>query len=714
MKQQKRSALIIASENDGWVLVYTLVFLILILSISVSAYSVTRFRLASGTGFEQILESYETENNGCTISHYKLPAPEKWDHMVFKTDIIEKKYGGGKNEYYWQSEKANNSCNMGKNIKLSCNRPYILFLVQDSESLKQASGSDYDEKMVYFKNKKGEISISDFIIKDGDFVTTTEGTYFKGSYGNSHIKAPASDISGCFGAMPISTLYMQAIREIAGCVSIAEVSLASVSKGITIPFGEGRDELLKMLNKISFKDDKARIAKSLYGVVEKFTEECATARHVVFLTDGQARDDGDIPLWLRDYDGDLNSGDTHIAGLGSHCLDDVSFYAASKNIFVHILGPQTDFLESVVLKGKGKYMPGADDLITETPFNSTMPLERKGKTVFLENTFGSLNPSWVNSNDSKYYRISSTGELIHSQPFNYPGPAESVYTEGDNLYVSTSGNSISLIDMASGRLMWSVMGPGGRIRNIGGHIVAGPSSDGSLFCFNNAPELVWKSDADVFDVSSSTAFLAEHNAVIALELSTGNKLFSASLNENVTSINYDPNESLIYAGTAKGKIFVLTPELIVKSVIATGVSDEILDIHAYTFRKALFLCGYTKDSVFCTDMQKPKWSHRIDNPEIIRMLIMDGRVYIIHFSEGSPCGGIDTGYSYLSIYEAETGKFISKEVICGGRSFGPFIDTKNRKLVFSSYDMKIYEHDYSGLYGAKTCYLGTRLPGKEM
>lgn len=714
MKQQKKSALITASENDGWVLVYTLVFLILILSISISAYSVTRFKLASGTGFEQILESYETENNGCTISHYKLPAPEKWDHMVFKTGIIEKKYESGKNEYYWQSEKANNSCNIGKNIKLSSNRPYILFLVQDSESLKLSSGSDYDESKVYFRNKKGEISVSDVIIHDGDFVTTSEGTYFKGSYGNSYMKAPASGLNGCSGAMPSSTLYMQAIQEIAGSVSIAEASLASVSNVVNMPFGAGREELLKMLNKISFKDDQARIAQSLYGLVEKFPEECSTARHVVFLTDGQARDDGDIPLWLRDYDGDLNSGDTHIAGLGSHCLDDVSLYAASKNISVHTLGPQTDFLESVVLKGKGKHMPGVDDLMTKTPFNSTMPLERKEKTVFLENRFGRLNPSWINTDESRYYKISSNGELIQSQPFNYPGPAESVYTEGDNLYVSTSGNSISLIDMVSGRLMWSVRGPGGKIRNIGGHIVAGPSSDGSLFCFKNTPELVWKSDADVFDVSSSTVFFAEHNSVTALELSTGNRLFSASLNENVTSINYDPNESLIYAGTAKGKIFVLTPELIIRSVISAAVSDEILDVHAYTFRKGLFLCGYTRDSVFCTDMQRPKWSHKIENPEIIRMLIMDGRVYIIHFSEGSPCGGIDTGYSYLSIYEAEKGEFISKEVICGGRSFGPFIDTKNRKLVFSSYDMKIYEHDYSGLYGAKTCYLGTRLPGKEM
>jgi outer membrane protein assembly factor BamB len=714
MKQQRKSALITASENEGWVLVYTLVFLILILSISASAYTVTRFRLITGTGFEQVLGGYETENGGCTINHYRLPAPEKWDHMVFKTEITEKKCGNGKNEYYWQSENADNSCHIQKDIKLSCNRPYILFLVQDSESLMQASGSDYDESMVYFRNKKGEISVSDVIIHDGDFITTSEGTYFKGSYGNSYMKAPASGISGCSGAMPLSTLYMQTIREIAGSVSIAEASLASVSKGIAIPFGAGIDALLKRLNKISFKDEKAGIAKSLYGLIEKFPEECATARHVVFLTDGQARDDGDIPLWLRDYDGDLNSSDTHIAGLGSHCLDDVSYYSASRNIFVHILGPRTDFLESVVLKGKGRYMPGADDLMMETPFNSTMPLERKDKTVFLENRFGRLSPTWISTNDSKYYKINSTGELTQTQAFNYPGPAESVYNEGDNLYVSTSGNSVSLIDMASGSLKWSLRGAGGRIKTIGGYIVAGPSSDGILFCFKNTPELVWKSDADVFDVSDSTVFFAKDNTLMALELSSGNKLFSTSLNENVISINFDPNESLIYAGTANGKIFVLTPELIIKSVIAAGVTYEILDVHAYTFRKCLFLCGYTKDTVFCTDMQKPVWSQRIENPEIIQMLIMDGRVYIVHFSDGSPCGGIDTGYSYLSIYEAGTGKFISKEVICSGRSFGPLIDTKNRKLVFSSYDMKIYEHDYSGLYGAKTCYLGTRLPGKEM
>ncbi|HEY9160368.1 MAG TPA: PQQ-binding-like beta-propeller repeat protein [Desulfomonilia bacterium] len=714
MRQQKRSALITASENEGWVLVYTLVFLILILSISASAYAVARFRLATGAGFEHILEGSGIEDSGCTINHYRLPAPEGWDHMVFKTDIIEKKYGSGKNEYYWQSEKANNSCHMKEDIKLTCSRPYILFLVQDSESLMQASGSDYDESTVYFKNKKGEISISDFIIKDGDYVNTGDGTYFKGSYGNSHFKAPASDLSGCSGSMPISTLYMQVMREIAGSVSISEAALASVTKGITVPFGEERDKLIKMLNKISFNDDKARLAKSLYGIVEKFPEECATTRHIVFLTDGLARDDGDIPLWLRDYDGDLNSGDTHISGAGSHCLDDVSCYSASKNIFVHILGPQTDFLEAVVLKGKGKYMPGVNDLITETPFTGTMPLERKDKTVFLENRFGRLNPSWVNRNGSKYYRISSTGELIQSQAFDYPGPAESVYNEGDNLYVSTSGNSISLIDLASGSLIWSVKGPGGRIRSTGGHVVAGPSSDGSLFCFRNTPELAWKSNADLFDVSENMVFLAKNNNVQALELSSGNKLFSVSLGEKITTINYDPNESLVYAGTSHGKIFILTPELITRYVIAAGVTDEILDVHSYTFRKSLFLCGCTKDTVFCTNMQKPLWSQKIENPEIIRMLIMDGRVYLVHFSEGSPCGGIDTGYSYLSIYEAGTGKFISKEIICSGRSFGPLIDTKNRKLVFSSYDMKIYEHDYSGLHGAKTCFLGTRLRGKEI
>ena len=714
MKQQKRSAIIIVSENDGWVLVYTLVFLMLIFSISISAFTVTRFRLATGTGFEHILKSSEMENNGCTISHYKLPAPEKWDHMVFKTDIIEKKCGSGRNEYYWQSDTANNNCHMENDIKLSCNRPYILFLVQDSESLRQASGSDYDESQVYLKNKKGEITVSDFILGEDESLTTNEGTYFKGSYGNSHMKAPASDISGCSGAMPSSTLYTQAIREIAGSVSIAEAALASVSKGVIIPFGTKRDDLLKMQGKISFKDEKARLAKSLYGLIEKFPDECATMRHVVFLTDGQARDDGNIPSWLRDFDKDLNSNDTHIAGTGSHCLDDVSFYAASKNISVHTLGPETDFLESVVLKGKGKHMPGSDDLMLEAPFTSTIPLVREDKTVFLENRFGRFNPSWINASKAKYYKISSTGALIQCQSFNYPGPAESVYSELDNLYISTSGNSISLIDMASGSLKWSIKGPGGRIKGINGHIVAGPSSDGRMFCLKDTPELVWKSDADIFDVSNSTVFLVKNDDIKALELSSGNMLFSISLNEKVTSINLDPNESLIYAGTSDGKIFVLTPELIIKSVIATGVIDEIQDVHAYTFRKGLFLCGYTKDMVFCTDMQRSVWSQRIENSDIIQMLIMDGKVYIVYFSEGSPCGGIDTGYSYLSIYDARTGKFISKEAVCSGRSFGPYIDTNNRRLIFSSYDMKIYEYDYSGLYGAKTCYLGTRLPGKEM
>jgi hypothetical protein len=149
-------------------------------------------------------------------------------------------------------------------------------------------------------------------------------------------------------------------------------------------------------------------------------------------------------------------------------------------------------------------------------------------------------------------------------------------------------------------------------------------------------------------------------------------------------------------------------------MIATGISDEILNIHAYKFRKRLLLCGYTKDNVFCTDIQRLIWSENIENQEIIQLLIMDGRAYVFHFSEGSPCGGIDTGRSYLSIYDAKTGICISRDVICSGRMFGPYIDTKSKRLIFCSYDMKVYEHDFSGLYGAETCYLGTRLPGREM
>ena len=141
MKQSKKSAITIISDNDGLVLVYTLVFLLLIFSILMSAYTITRFRMVSGRGFEHILKRIEMDNNDCTVSHLELPAPEKWDHMVFQTDLIEKKCGAEKNELYWRSETANNNCHMKNDIKLSSNRPYILFLVQDSQSLRQASGN---------------------------------------------------------------------------------------------------------------------------------------------------------------------------------------------------------------------------------------------------------------------------------------------------------------------------------------------------------------------------------------------------------------------------------------------------------------------------------------------------------------------------------------------------------------------------------------------
>jgi hypothetical protein len=250
MEQPKKSTITIISDNGGWVLVYTLVFLLLIFSISLSAYTVTRFRMVSGRGFEHILKSTETENNGCTVSHLKMPVPEKWDHMIFQTDLIEKKCPGGKNEIYWRSETAINTCYIKNDIKLSSNRPYILFLVQNSESLRQAGTRDYDENSVYLKNIKGETFISDFVLGEEDYMTTPEGIYFKGSYGNSHMKAPASDISGYSGTMPSSTIYMQVIREIANSVSIAEAALASVSKGIIIPYGSKRDSLLEMLDKL--------------------------------------------------------------------------------------------------------------------------------------------------------------------------------------------------------------------------------------------------------------------------------------------------------------------------------------------------------------------------------------------------------------------------------------------------------------------------------
>ncbi len=714
MEQPKKSVITTISDNKGWVLVYTLVFLLLIFSISISAFTVTRFRMVSGRGFEHILKTTGTGNNDCTVSHFKLPVPEKWDHMAFQTDLIEKKCPGGKNEIYWRSETANNSCYMKNDIKISSNRPYILFLIQDSESLRQAGDRDYDDNSVYLKNVKGEISISDFAIGEEDYVTAAEGTYFKGSYGNSHMKAPASDLSGYSGAMPSSTLYMQAVHEIAGSVSIAEAALASVSKGIIMPYGSKRNKLIEMLGNIDFVEEKASLAKSLYELVDKYPDECATMKHIIFLTDGLAKDDGNVPSWLKDYDRDLNLNDTHIASTGSHCLDDVSSYAASEGVSVHVLGPKTDFLKSVVIKGKGKQMPGSDDLLLETPFSSTMPVMREDKTMFIENRFGRFSPSWTDNAGAKYFKVNSKGALAQCQAFAYPGPAESVYSEGDNLYISTSGNSVSLVDMASGNLKWSIKGPGGRIKSINGHIVAGPSSEGRIFCFTNTPELVWGSDADMFDVSNSTAFLVKSNIIKAIELSSGKEISTIGLSEKITSLNLDPAEAFIYAGSSEGKIFVLNRGLILNTTIVTGIMDDIIDIHAYTFRKGLFLCGYTKDQVFCTDLQRLIWSQRIESPQIIQMLIMDGNVYVVHFSEGSPCGGIDTGRSYMSVYDSKTGTCLSKEFICNGRLFGPYIDTKGKRLVFSSYEMKVHEYDYSGLYGADRCFLGTRLPGMEL
>jgi hypothetical protein len=712
MRQLKKSALTITLENDGWVLVYTMVFLLLILSITMSAYTITRFRLVSGNGFDTILRSTET-NDDCIINHLGLPAPEKWDHMVFKTDLIERNCGTEKSILYWRAEAANNNCHMNNDVKLSFNRPYILFLVQDSETLRQASTSDYDENSVYLKDQEGETMISSFILGDEDYISTPEGIYFKGSYGNLHIKAPASDISGCSGAMPSSTLYMSVIRELAGSVSIAEAGVATVSKGMIISYGAKSNDLLKSLNNLDFDKTKAELAKSLYGIVEKFPDECSRMRHVVFLTDGIAKDDGNLPSWLKDYDMDMNPNDAYVAGTGSHCMDDVSSYAASIGISIHTLGPETDFLKSVALEGKGKHMPGPDDLLLETPFTSTIPVMSRDKTMFIENRFGRFNPSWINISEAKYFKTSSTGAIIQCQAFKYPGPAESIFCEGDDLYISTSGDSISLIDMASGNLKWSIKGPGGRIARSNGHIVAGPSSDGRIYCFENTPQYAWKSDADIFDISNNKVFLIKNNVIRALDLSSGNEVSSMILSEKVTSINLDPNNSQAYAGTSKGKIFILNRDLIPSTVIATGSNDDILDVHAYTLRKELFLCGYSKETVFCTDSQTLRWSEKISNQEIIQLLIMDGRVYVFHFSEDSPCGGVDTGRSFMSIYDATTGKLISREVICNGRLFGPYIDTKNSRLVFCSFDMKIHEHDYSKLYGARTSYLGTRLAGRE-
>jgi outer membrane protein assembly factor BamB len=277
------------------------------------------------------------------------------------------------------------------------------------------------------------------------------------------------------------------------------------------------------------------------------------------------------------------------------------------------------------------------------------------------------------------------------------------------LYVTAAGDSISQINAASGNLVWMIKGIGGHVECAGDYIVAGPSDEGKVVCISKKPELKWSINADFYHVFKNTAIAVKGSIVRAYEISTGNQVASCHLSSKISTLSIDPSTGIIYAGTSEGKINVISHDLHSVAVISAPGNDPVLNIHTFRHKKNSYITAYTEKRLFCADLNGILWSKDIDNGKPIQMFIMDARLYVVSWNESEPCGGLDTGYSCLSVCSALAGEEISSERISTGYVFGPIIDIKNSKLIFTNHEMSLIERDISSLKGIKPVYSGTKI-----
>jgi hypothetical protein len=701
-------------SGGGWILALTLFLLIVIQGLALASLSLAKYQIKAGSAFFHIIRGnhHSTHDDPVpVVNRFRLPAPEGWDQVCFSTELNETVQGKEKC-YSWRIGDSGSPGTCTDEVLLGSSRPHIVFIVDDSGNMNKSSGKDYENDSLYLKRVSGETVWISNASEVETSAVAQEGTFFRGSYGNLHLQAPANGT--LTGAMPIWAQSFSRARSLVDSLELCETAVMSTSRGIVQGFTHDYRMIARALDSIHPASHEARLAETLYQATTLFPKDCPTAGDIVLVTSGQAVNDGNLPEWLKDFDGDANPDDRAIQGEGSHCADDVAAYALSRGIRVHVIGPDIEFIRKIAERGGGRYLPDRDSFVTDHSF-VCQGMVLYGKTELMpKNRLAVFNPPWLQATHYAAFRPSvlDPSILVSCPNLNIQGLASSLLLSGSNLFCTTSRDNLLNISLPSGDLKWLVSGMGGTAVAREGRILAGPNSSGDIYCIDGQPTICWSDKGSCFDASSTSVYLAKGSSITARHLDSGVSIANADAGRDITCLRYDAGSAELLAGTNDGLIVCYNQGLQLTRIISVS-GEAIRDIRPFLWRKKTFILAMDRKTVVCSTFEARQWSVSLDDGLPVSCLVADKKVYLNAWKEGSPCGGIDTGTSKLVILDAFTGNRIETKNLFSGKAFGPVLDITGKRIVYTSWDGTSYNEDIADIPGIAWTTAGRRIARPE-
>jgi hypothetical protein len=710
--EQKRNSLYPPPFNEqGFVLAFVLMLLIVILGLTMASASITLYHMKSSNAFYRIIKDQLFAPQAGTkpsSTNKLLVAPEGWDQICFSTRLTERSTSTMQ-LYSWRVALRDQCPDIPQGITRIAQRPHIIIIIDDSITTAASSGQEYSDDALYAKWITGGITHISDICEIEDTYTDAEGIYFKGMWGNSYQRAPAQ--GSLTGAMSVWTKALSYARSLFESLDLCEVSLMSTSQGVIRPFTLDWQKILECLDGVHPASASAPLSEALFNATTLFPSQCVSGKHIILVTAGVPINDGHLPPWLKDFDHDGNPKDTAFEGEGSHCLDDVSSYAKSLGIHVHIIGPDTQYLRSVAIKGGGQYMPVRGILAPEQMLVTQPIVVRNDQELILKNLRARLDPPWLKTDQCRFFRpsIVSPLSLVSCPDLSLNGLAHDLAAKDTDLYCTTTRDQLLKVTMPEGSLTWLMTGIGGEVCLRGERIITGPNRLGIISCIGRGPQVIWQHKGTCIDASDSMVYISNGPTIHAYNLETGTALAQFEVNHTINVVRYDPCTDGVFAGTSDGLVYLFNNRLELYGIINTTTNNAIMEIRPFNWRKGLHLIVASNKRLECYTSSRNEWSISLEGGSPSGMTIMNNKLFLSTWSEDSPCGGIDTGISMLQEYDALTGRQTRTEAMFMGRAFGPTIDLDNGVMKFISSTGTVYNNDISQIPGISPLTLGRRL-----
>ncbi len=648
-------------NNKGWALIYTLIFCIVIQGIALITTSLITHNVKSGNTFKSLLSQRHAPVNTQEkplVRNTVLDTPEGWDHACFSTEVIEKQWAN-ESTYSWRIKLKEQPYRTEKDHLLSSWRPYIILLIDDSEGMLSSCGQSYSAQDMYLKRTGGEILPTGERDDVLNTLTTPEGTYFRGSYGNAWFQA-----FNMYHFGGVMQCWTHAISQLTGLIDdmdMCPIAVATVSRGIIQPFTSDRKVITETVLGIRPQGHDARLSEACYSLINSFPPDCGTSRHIIIATTGIAIHDGNIPGWLQDFDHDNDPQDTATGETGSHCLDDVAAYASSKGIRIHTVGPDTALLKKTASQGGGEYLPSKNSFALPGGFICQIPSLYGTAKRFLTNNDLAFKPLWLTMEHMSCLQpmINDPTHLGTFSPSCIKGSATSLYMEDQRLLCSTSRGYLLSIDMATGACSWMVKEVGGKIGVKNGIIMTGPNIYGNITAMNNTPEVRWVRPGELFALSQGNSYIAEGKTITSYTLEGGISQSQFTLDSTVCILEYDPCFGIVIAGSQKGLIYILDQNLQFQNLITPDMPGTFMSIRSFHRRKELRIIAVTPTRAACATLSGILWNTALDGGVCTNAIVMDSKLYVTTWTPDA-CLGMDSGSSSLLVLDAQTGERVSR------------------------------------------------------